>query len=34
MKCMSTLFRGTGDFCAGAGIEPWTELSKESAATR
>ena len=29
-QCLSTLFRGTGDFCANAGIAPWTELSKES----
>ena len=27
-KCLSTLFRGTGDFCAGAGIEAWNELDK------
>jgi hypothetical protein len=33
-KCMSTLFRGTGDFCEGTGIEPWTDLSKESASKR
>ncbi len=26
-KCMSTLFRGTGDWCPDAGIEPWHELN-------
>ena len=33
-RCLSTLFRGTGDFCEGAGIEPWTDLSKESTNAR
>jgi ankyrin repeat protein len=27
MKCMSTLFRGTGDWCPDAGIEAWHELN-------
>ena len=23
MKCLNTHFRGTGDYCAGSGQEPW-----------